>query len=238
MRKPVERHYEHDFIASLYRVEERALLYDFFGIPRPGDLGELDLEELGIVSGRVICWFVYHRHDGLLSSSVNGAVARLLLAGVQHRRRQWAGGARETGPITCVGQWWPRPGAIRWLPRFLFSVDWGRCGGGSRWPEAYNLAYVPGFDRYVLTVSACEEGGCQCPDVAVGHFEGALRCPDTRSVGEFIVAHWGLRASKGCERWVRFLEAGEVHADVAEAWAKRAWSSDGVFGVSPPSKEE
>ena len=55
-------------------------------------------------------------------------------------------------------------------PRHLLTINWADSGPGYSWPVAYYVAWLPYYDRFVVTASAdCPEGFGYC-DVAIGSF--------------------------------------------------------------------
>jgi hypothetical protein len=152
----------------------------------------------------------------------SSAVAGILLARLQeelpvfsHTRDGEIHTTRPPKPIPIQRALLPRP-------VFLFAIDWAMTGPGFSWPCHYNCAYVPGYNRVVVTASYDCDEVCGAADVALGCFgtdrdlaEGAL---------EVIGRAWADEAAREGEAWDCFLAAGAVSQAQANALAARIWA--------------
>jgi hypothetical protein len=111
------------------------------------------------------------------------------------------------------------------MPRFLFEINWGDSGPGFSWPEAYHLAWLPGFDRYLVTASQDSPDRYGYTDVAIGHFPADQDLME--GVEQVIVGNWQHWAEEGYQhRWAYLFGTGEVDAETAEAWADEVWDPE------------
>lgn len=156
---------------QIFHPQEQAILFDYFGMERPGELRAVDASARGSTSDDpeepVL---VEPDADGRPSTNgMANAVARLLLARIQSRLPQWI--ARKKGKIVLGRQ--HRRAKTRQvdpLPQFLFQINWANSGPGFSWPEAYHVTYVPGFQKFVVTASQDSPDAYGYADLAIGWF--------------------------------------------------------------------
>ncbi len=224
-------------LRAIYDDTELAILFDWLELARPdplqglvldyqdadaGEADEADEEDAEGLNGHIRL-----RHSVLGYSDDNAlsnAVARLLLSQVQDRLPQWAA-MRNDGHIDFARQYSPRrEGTVELLPRFLFMINWADSGPGFSWPESYNVAYLPGFDRYVVTASQDSPDVHGYTDEAIGYFDADT--PVQEGVHEAIVEWWRGQADNGQFRWAYLFQVGEIDSDMADAWAEEVWDAD------------
>ena len=137
---------------ALFHPVEHAILCDWFQIERPEIAKDLAIP-------------IHAKDDpaaqfGLLRNAnrygsdgwaLANAVARLVLERIQDRLPQCAL-VQGDGEI-LLGRKVQKPQArkINVLPQFLFELNWADSGPGMSWPERYDVAFVPGYDRYVVS---------------------------------------------------------------------------------------
>jgi len=148
-----------------------------------------------------------------------------VLSDVQTRLPQWAAVDADFEVHLARPYQRSRRGLLHVLPKFLCSIDWAVTGPGYSWPEAYHLAYVPGFDRYVVTVSADCAELYDYPDIAVQHFGPLSGLDLLHRTKEAIVSHWGDQAGRCVSRWAELVEAGEIDEATAQRMADEVWGA-------------
>lgn len=169
--------------AEIFHPEERAILFDYFSVGRPEALQALEVCT-DAAGDEDPSRPVLVEPDASGDSSDHGtanAVARLLLSRIQERLPQW--GVVKDGEVILSRQ--HRRAKTRQvdpLPQFLFGINWADSGPGFSWPESYHIAYVPGFERFVVTASFDGTDLWGYADLAIGWFpestdriEGAKR---------------------------------------------------------------
>jgi hypothetical protein len=153
----------------------------------------------------------------------SSAVAGILLARLQDELPGFSqvrdGVFRTTRPSKPI----PIQRALLPRPVFLFAIDWVMSAPGFSWPCDYNCAYVPGYDRLVVTASYDCDDVCAAGDVALGAFapggdlaEGAL---------EVIGRAWAGEAGRDGEVWECFIAAGAVSEAQARELASNIWET-------------
>jgi len=121
--------------------------------------------------------------------ALENAVARLVLEGIQDRLPQWATRDKE-GDVIFGWNILPKTNRkLSFAPQCLFGINWANSGPGFSWPEEYYLAYVPLYDRFVVTASQDSPDVYGYTDIAIGHF--ADNISDVISAaGEQIRNNW------------------------------------------------
>jgi hypothetical protein len=210
---------------------ELAILFDWLEMERPEALRAVDIlaasdASLNTTPGpiRLTC----KPHGGYGEHALSNAVARLVLSGVQHRLPQWAAVSADGEVALARSYTLPRVAKVQALPRLLFEINWADSSPGFSWHEAYHLAYLPGFDEYVVTASQDSPDVHGYTDEAIGHFPAheALE----RGTHRVIVGWWRAQAEGwDQERWVCLFRTGDVDLLTASFWADEVW---------PPPPEE
>ncbi len=113
-------------------------------------------------------------------------------------------------------------GRLRFAADFLFCLNWADSGPGLSWPEAYHLFRVPGFERYVVTVSRDSDEGAGCCDNVIGHCSAELA---PREAARQIVQAWWTFCLEDVEqtRWAYLFEEGLIDRAEAQVWADEVW---------------
>ena len=113
-------------------------------------------------------------------------------------------------------------GRLRFAGEFLFCLNWADSGPGISWPEAYHLFRVPGFERYVVTVSRDSDEGAECCDNVIGHCSAELA---PREAARQIVQAWWTFCLEDVEqtRWAYLFEEGLIDRAEAQVWADEVW---------------
>ena len=114
--------------------------------------------------------------------------------------------------------------------RHLFTINWADSAPGISWPVAYNLVWLPGFDRFVVTASADGTDMFGYCDFALGHF-GADE--DWRQAAkEILQGDWrGAYESWDQAPWAYLFDSGVVPEAEAMAWRAEAWAGHADFEV-------
>lgn len=107
---------------------------------------------------------------------------------------------------------------MRFLPSHLLTINWA-SSTGLDWPEAYHLAWLPGFERWLVLGSYDTpeiDGYCDC---VVAHFGP---CEDPIATAQRRVRrYWATQRDQVAqERWECVLRSGRISTDDAEAMAQ------------------
>jgi hypothetical protein len=208
---------------SMYAPVEQSILSDYFQLKLPG-LDDIDpwepdptwLDAIHLEADSD------NRRDN--ERAVANAVARIALARVQTSLPQFAICYPDHVDLARdIHQAPSRP--VEALSRHLFTIDWAMTAPGISWPEAYNLTWLPGVERWVVTASRdSPEVGGYC-DTTLGHFEAQ---PDpVEGAGRVIGGYWcDLMTEYDQQHWEVFFEAGMVDRFTAMAWADDVWQTD------------
>ncbi len=214
-------------LMKLYDPAELAILFDWLGIERPDLLLAVDIKPAQDYLDPAIgpIRLIQDMYGDFGSNAASNAVARLVLSGIQDRLPQWA--LVEADMTVCIARAkTPRRKAkVELLPRFQFEINWADSGPGYSWPEAYHIAYLPGFELYVVTASQDSPEVHGYTDQAIGHFpvseamsEGAHR----------VIVDWWQGQAQECnqDRWAYLFQTGDIDAVTAETWAEEVWDEE------------
>jgi hypothetical protein len=158
---------------------------------------------------------------------IDAAVAFIVLEGVEIRLPQWAASTRN-GVILGREH---RDGTnvpvrkIVLQPQHLFTINWADSGPGFSWPVAYYVAWLPYYDRFVVTASAdCPDAFGYC-DFGLGAFD--IDTPIKEGAKKIICADWSDQNTT-CEqpRWENLFSTGLISKSEANAWAEEVWPSN------------
>ena len=96
--------------------------------------------------------------DGI--SRLEIAVAQILLHQAQDSLPQWT--TIKDGELLRNRRRHQRHkgGLLPFHPQRLFSINWATSGPGYDWPEEYRVTYLPGFNKYVFTLTRGRSLGC------------------------------------------------------------------------------
>ncbi len=190
--------------------DERFVLTAYFRKQRIEEALEV-CDQLGITSDPV-----YKDSDRL-----NAGVGQILVHDIQDRLPQWSATYND-GRIVFGREIRRDPNSRRlaFIAQYLFMINWADSGPGFSWPEAYNLFYVPGFERWVVTASQDSPDCWGWTDQAIGHFPGGTdRLEGTRRV---IRRYW-RRQENQCDAWESFWSEGLIDKKTALGWKNRIW---------------
>lgn len=110
--------------------------------------------------------------------------------------------------------------------RFLFGINWADSGPGFSWPADYHVAWLPGFDRWILVYSADSPDALGYCDIALGSF--APDVEGSAAVRGLLVADWRRQAEEWSrEPWESLWSEENVSEDEALAWRGEAWKEEG-----------
>lgn len=124
------------------------------------------------------------------------AVARILLERVDRRLPQWLGWI--DGTVVFARK--PRDRSklversVLASIRHLFTINWATSGPSIEWPLAYHLAWVPTYDRFVVTASSDPDEVFGYADFALGSF--AATPAFVERAGEVIKSDWKAPARR------------------------------------------
>lgn len=162
--------------------------------------------------------------QGELASSLEIAVARILLKPIQSTLPQWAA-VRENGAVILNRKEikrHPRATALTFQPRLICCVNWADSAPGFSWPESYHITYIPGFERFIVTSSRDGEDAFGSADHALGW--GHLAEGESLVAKRLVQRFWSDQYSGWeQERWAYLFDEGLIDATTAEAWADEVW---------------
>ena len=152
------------------------------------------------------------------------AVARLCLNAVQERLPQW--GYVRSDDTFILGRTIEdrREAEIDLAPQHLFTLNWADSGPGFSWPEAYHATFLPGFNRWVVTMSVDSPDVFGVTDLAIGSFPAGGDL--VRSSGRVIVRYWRRFHCYDPDAggWAYLFDTGLVDAPTAYQWRRRVWA--------------
>ena len=121
-----------------------------------------------------------------------------------------------------------RSQAVTGLARFLFGINWATSGPGITWPADYHLAWLPGYERLVLTYSADSPEVLGYCDFALGHVSPKA---DWRAeVRQIVVADWSRQWQRHDQwPWEGLTDEGHVGREEAYEWRREAWKGHEVI---------
>lgn len=216
-------------LPGLYDETELAILCDWLGRDRPAELSGIDL--MASIQSDL-------RHSGpvrLLSPQdgmdygretlLANALARIALNAIANRLPQWAA-STGSGEMVFGRQHQPRRGlAIEPLPRFLLMINWADSGPGYSWPESYHATWLPGFECFVVTLSADSPDVHGYTDMALDHFPASGDFD--AEVERILCTFWSDHTDSDWERaWKEVWRGGHVDINTAYDWRERLWGID------------
>lgn len=204
---------------DLYYPGEQAVLCSWFGLPCPEEYLDIDLFEPP--EGAEGIWPERRKYSDDNQAQAN-AVARIVLGAIQKRLPQ-VGIFNREGEVVLGRNYYPKPDrAVELLPQFLFMINWADSAPGLSWPESYHVAYLPGYDRYVVTASQDSTDVWGYTELAIGWFDGDA---DILTGAMSAITGWWEETTKGSDdpRWEYVWEEGLVSRAEAESWANALW---------------
>ena len=214
---------------GIFHPVEHAILAEYLKVPRPSCARNIIIEneiqrewdeesQDGIIRIRPDLWGSVDYY------TLENAVARITLNGIEKRLPQWAA-VYEDGRI-LFGRTHnrKRSGQITLMPQFLFEINWADSGPGFSWPEQYHAAYVPGYNHYVVTASQDSPDAYGYEDIAIGYFAAAL--PLEVGCRQVIIGWWRQRDSDPEFRWQDFWSEGLFNFPKVSEWADEVWGKD------------
>jgi hypothetical protein len=150
-------------------------------------------------------------------------VAQIALAAVEERLPQWASVTETTitlgRDVRPTSQRFNR--TVQLQPRHLFEINWANSGPGFSWPCDYYATWLPGYGRWVVTISVDSTDIYNVCDVAIGWF------PDTEDfhtgVHDIVVREWRGPPDSEIYAWEHFWTPGVVDEATACAWREEVW---------------
>ncbi len=207
---------------NIFTPTEHAILCDYFGIARPEAYLTVNIEFPPEGDGI----FVEPPDDTYVvdTTPLRNAVARIALGVIQDRLPQ-CGVFDGEGELTLTRQAFERPARdVVMLPQHLFTINWADSAPGISWPETYHSAYIPGFDRYVVTAAVDGKDLYGVTELAIGFFDGA-RLPVEGSA-EVIKEWWRYLCDNCQDRWAYVWDEGLITKELAVEWADEVWSTE------------
>src|SRR5215471_6807581 len=190
---------------DLFTSDEHAVLADWFGAKPPGSARDILPKDAAERLG-----FTKETFHYLLSDAV---VAYIVLEQVEQRLPGWSG-VTDDGEFVTERQFRdisaiPHRKIAVLPPRHLLTINWADSGPGYSWPVAYYVAWVPHYDRFVVTASAdCPESFGYC-DFAIGSF--GIETPLKEGARRVICGDWQkLKSAWEQQRWEYLFDAGLI----------------------------
>lgn len=208
---------------SIFTAEEHVLLARYFGIE---PIAEEPLPSLEQAIRRTGNGTDPDDHPDVAPEAA--AVARIVLERVQHRLPTHVGPLPDEGGFAFGRRQLPAPRRpVLMHPASVGTINWVVSGPGQDWPCEYHVAFVPEYDRYVVTESYDSDESWGVNDFAVGWFvlpEGAGRPSLKRAVADVLRGRWEeLRDDTMQDRWERLERAGLFTAEELEEIADAVW---------------
>jgi len=209
---------------NLYHPVEHAILAQFF---KTKSLHPVEVDDLEKDVGKERDYIGLERDLwGDLDTDFNAldnAVARLVLEGIQDRLPQWGIVDKDFNALLARKISGKKKRKLSMAPQRLLSVNWATSGPGYSWPEDYYLAYVPLYDRYVVTASLDCPDAYGYSDLAIEHFPGGFKNPNS-AAGKVIQNWW----SEHQNPWGYFDNSlkGTVDRDTAMDWGWKVWGNN------------
>jgi len=163
-------------------------------------------------------------YDDLLGR-LEVAVARILLENDEHRLPNWWCTEEDGTAVSGRRLRTPEEKPERKVaPHSLhiLTINLADSGPGFSWPEEYRLVWVPGYERFVVTIA--DDSGLTpgCSDAALAVFEhepyGLID-----KIGEALKFRWSFIASFGQGEWACCFGEGLVSEAQALAWRAEVW---------------
>lgn len=209
---------------SIFTAEGHVLLARYFGVepPTDGPLPTLRQAARRAGSGK-------DPDDHPDVSVEAAAVARIVLERVQHRLPTHVALLPDEGGIAFGRRLLPAPRRpILMHPASVGTINWVVSGPGLDWPCEYHVAFVPEYDRYVVTESHDSDESWGVNDFAVGWFvlpEDAGRPSLKRAVADVLRKRWEALCDDLCQdRFERVERPGLFTAEELEALADAVWT--------------
>ena len=153
------------------------------------------------------------------------AVAQILNRNIQSRLPN-SGIVDEYGSVTLTRNINKKnklsPSKIAFIPRLIFSINWGDAGPGISWPEQYRITYVPDYEKYIITASSDTQDYYHgiSGDIALGVSGDTIK--DMKSV---IIGHWNeLKLEYEQEEFAKIIQEGLIDKNEINKWKKEVWS--------------
>jgi hypothetical protein len=155
-----------------------------------------------------------------LYTSLDAAVASIILLPVEQRLPQWTNGVVSARRYTEPDRKLLRKVSLS--PILLFSINWATGGPGFDWPEAYHLTWLPTHSCFIVTSSADSDDCFGYCDFALGSV--AAGGDVTASACAVISRNW-RRKYRLCNQppWASVVDTGTVSTAVAEVMADKIW---------------
>jgi hypothetical protein len=205
---------------DLFTPDEHAILADWFRTKPPGCAQDILLQDAAKRLG-----FTKEPCHYLLNDAV---VAYIVLEQVERQLPGWSAitddgefvTERHFRDLSAIPH---RKVAV--LPPRHLTINWADSGPGYSWPVAYYVAWLPYYDRFVVTASAdCPEGFGYC-DFAIGSF--GIEKPLKGGARRVICDDWhNLRSAGEQQRCAYLFNTGLISEEEADTWAEEVWPSE------------
>ena len=175
--------------------------------------------------------------DVSVRSTVDWAVAAILLERIQDQLPQWA--SVRDGKATLGRTLRDRAAdrTVEITPVHLVTINWADNGPGFSWPEAYHVTYVPYYDEYIVTGSVDSTDVYGVTDFALGHFSPGEDIRKTSA--QIIRSEWQfLTDNYNQYRWAYLFNEGLIDQAYADELADTIWEESGEPLTEGYSSEE
>ena len=203
-------------LQELFSLTERAILFDYFKIPRPEYLKGIDIREQPNYGG---LWI--NKDLDRTGYALDAVVAQIALSAIQERLPQC--GVVSDDKVTLLRKPFTPPSpAVVLFPQFLFTINWADSAPGISWPESYHITYIPGFERYVVTASQDSTDVWGVTELAIGDF--SIDNVLTECAEGAITDWWSNQHINNCqEKWEYVWDEGIINTETANKWADSVW---------------
>ena len=175
--------------------------------------------------------------DVSVRSTVDWAVAAILLERIQDQLPQWA--SVRDGKATLGRTLRDRAAdrTVEITPVHLVTINWADNGPGFSWPQAYHVTYVPYYDEYIVTGSVDSTDVYGVTDFALGHFSPGEDIRKTSA--QIIRSEWQfLTDNYNQYRWAYLFNEGLIGQAYADELADTIWEESGEPLTEGYSSEE
>jgi hypothetical protein len=166
-----------------------------------------------------------------LDSSINNAVAKLMLEPIADRLPNFTAVSRKDGSIRSA-----RPPAskayksraVTGLPNFLFKINWATSGPGFSWEESYHVAFLAEYDVYIVTASQDSDDALGFCDVCIGYFESSQ---DVIYDALSKVKNWwgGKVGEYDADKYESLTSVGSASVDQIDFITAEVWNSERIY---------
>jgi hypothetical protein len=200
---------------DFFTADEHAVLARWFEVEPPADARH-------IVPDQAVSRLGFGEEPDQYRS-IDAAVAFIVLERVEQRLPQWACiNAENVLILAREYRTQIKNRKVLVQPQHLFTINWADSGPGFSWPTAYNVTWLPLYDRFVVTASADSPDAYGYCDFAIGGF--GIETPVKEGAKKVICEDWTNQEQQ--RRWAYLFSTGLISQSEANAWADEVWASE------------